>query len=87
MVDFFKRKHVQILKYLLPEDISVQDKFCNLIYVSTLIGSIGTLIVSMFLTPSSCSFSNISGWGYLYFENITNSRHGSFESVSISDGC
>lgn len=29
MVDFFKRKHVQILEYLLPEDISVQDKFCN----------------------------------------------------------
>ena len=52
MVDFFKRKHVQILKYLLPEGISVQDKFCNLIYVSTLIGSIGTLIVSMFLTPT-----------------------------------
>jgi len=41
-----------ISEKLMPEDISITHRLCNLIYVSTLIGSIGTLIVSIILTPS-----------------------------------
>jgi len=51
-VNYLKKMCCQALNYLLPKDISVQDKFSNMIYVSTLIGSIGTLIVSMILTPN-----------------------------------
>lgn len=48
-----------ITQRLMPDDIAVTHRLCNLIYASTLIGSYGTLIISLILTPSPLTILTI----------------------------
>lgn len=44
---------------LMPDDISIKHRLCNLIYASTLIGTVGTFLVSALLTPSPMTLLTI----------------------------
>jgi len=48
-----------IMKWLMPEDISIKHRLCNLIYAATFLGSVGTLFVSVFVTPSPLTLGTI----------------------------